>query len=247
MGYPAQGLAADFSRGCGNSYVSLMAPSIWPEQARTWYALYTSHFWQEKWMAAGFREFPSDLQGFDWHMDVDAGPVVKGFGFAACAFGAGAARVNGHFEHAYPLTAEMLAVSCPLVDGTLLLPSALSNATDAPYLGEVAILYILTRTPAANTPATTGGSLPLFVPLFLALQALTGAGLIWGALWGYRRWARRINTMRIPLTKLQWGLWICLGASTIALLACGMGLRAFAAALAMQFFPIESGRKHGWM
>ena len=31
------GSALDCSRGCGNSYVSLFSPEIWPEQARKWY------------------------------------------------------------------------------------------------------------------------------------------------------------------------------------------------------------------
>ncbi len=136
------------SRGCGNSYVSLFAPEIWPEQARKWYDLYSRYFWQETWTCAGFREFPKDLPGNDWDLDVDSGLVLKGFGCAACAFGVGAARVNGHFEHAYPLTAEMLVTSWPLPNGTGSFPRLLSNAADAPCLGEAAILFNLTRLPA---------------------------------------------------------------------------------------------------
>jgi hypothetical protein len=97
---------------------------------------------------------------------VDAGPVLKGFGCAACAFGVGAARVNGHFEHAYPLTAEMLVASWPLPNGTRLFPRLLSNAADAPYLGEAAILFNLTRLPAEGVPIKIGGSLPRFVLIF---------------------------------------------------------------------------------
>ena len=126
----------------------------------------------------GFREFPNDLPGGNWHMDVDAGPVLRGFGFAACAFGVGAARVNGHMEHAGPLAEEMLAVSCPLPNGTLLLPRFLSNAADAPYLGEAAILFNLTRTPAAGVTVTTGGSTPFFVYLVLGLQTALGGGFV---------------------------------------------------------------------
>ena len=146
------------TRGCGNSYVSLFAPEIWPEQARKWYDLYGQHFWQETWTGAGFREFPKDLPDRDWYFDVDAGPVIKGYGFAACAFGAGAARVNGHMEHAYPLTAEMLVTAWPLPNGTRLLPALLSDATDAPLLGEAAILFNLTRLPASGVSITPGGS-----------------------------------------------------------------------------------------
>ncbi len=92
--------ARDESRGCGNSYVCLEAPAVWPDLARKWYDAYVEHFWQSAWTAQGFREFARDVPGREWYMDVDSGPVLKGFGFAGCAFGVGAARVNGHFEHA---------------------------------------------------------------------------------------------------------------------------------------------------
>ena len=49
-------------------------------------------------------------------MDVDSGPV-------------GAARANGRFDHAYPLSAEMLFACWPLPDGTLLFPRILSGVT----------------------------------------------------------------------------------------------------------------------
>src|SRR6185295_6209368 len=162
------------ARGCGNSYVCLFSPEIWPEQARKWYDLFSQYYWQEAWTACGFREFPKDMPGFDWYFDVDAGPVLKGYGFAACAFGVGAARINGHFEHAYPLTTEMFVTCWPLSDGTLLVPRLLSNATDAPYLGEAAILYILTRLPEENAVIKPGGSIPRFTLIVLALQLGVG-------------------------------------------------------------------------
>jgi hypothetical protein len=243
MANSGSGKAGDSARGCGNSYVSLMAPLIWPEQARDWYERYERHFWQEKWTAAGFREFPNDMTELDWHMDVDAGPVVKGFGFAACAFGAGAARVNGRFDHSYPLIAEMLAVSCPLANGTLLLPRALSNATDAPYLGEAAIFYILTRTPASGVVVKSGGSLPLFVVLFLSLQALVGASVVCGGVVAHRRWMRRHSTMTFPAAKLQLAVWTGLLVASVALLCFGLGALALVTALTMQFFPRESQMK----
>ncbi|HXF10765.1 MAG TPA: hypothetical protein VN625_08280, partial [Desulfuromonadaceae bacterium] len=90
--------ATDSSRGCGNSYIALSSPYIWPEQSRRWYDLDTQYFWQERWGCAGFREFPKDVPRSEWYFDVDSGLVLEGFGCAACAFGVGAARVNGHFE-----------------------------------------------------------------------------------------------------------------------------------------------------
>ena len=170
------GESAGPSRGCGNSYVSLFSPEIWPGQAQKWYNLYSQYFWQEKLTCAGFREFPKDRPGNEWYLDVDSGLVLKGFGCAACAFGVGAARVNGHFEQAYPLTTEMLVTSWPLPNGNLLLPRLLSNAADAPYLGEAGILFTLTRLPAEGVSVQTGGSMPGFVLIWLALQF--GCGLM---------------------------------------------------------------------
>jgi len=164
------GKPTSLTRGCGNSYVSLFSPDIWPEQARKWYELYSQYFWQESWTCAGFREFPKDLAGSNWYIDVDSGPVWGGFGCAACAFGVGAARANGHFEHAYPLTAEMLVTSWPLPNGTRLFPRLLSNAADAPYLGEAGILFNLTRLPGESVSIKTGGAIPKFVLIFLAIQ-----------------------------------------------------------------------------
>jgi hypothetical protein len=232
-----RGEATGPSRGCGNSYVSLSAPYVWPEQARRWYELYTRYFWQETWTAAGFREFPRDLPGYDWYMDVDAGPVLKGYGFAACAFGLGAARVNGHFEHAYPLTAELHAVCWPLPDGTLLLPRLLSNATDAPFLGEVAILYILTRVPAEGVAVTTGGSLPVFVLIMLAFYFGSGLLLLWLVWRSLRAWKKRQSSIVILRPRLQFAIWAALLVATGIFLFVGKLLIALAVLLAMQFIP----------
>jgi len=195
------------SHGCGNSYVSLFAPEIWPEQARKWYDLYSQYFWQQTWTCAGFQEFPNDLPGNDWDLDVDSGLVLKGFGCAACAFGVGAARVNGHFDHAYPLTAEMLVTSWPLPNGMRLLPRLFSNATDAPYLGEAAILFNLTRLPAEGVPIQTGGSLPGFVLIFLTLQIGFGLLLLVAAIRSQRQWQKHRTSMVLRRPGTQFGIW----------------------------------------
>ncbi len=170
------GLHFQPSRGVGNAFVSLHAPDLWPEAAAGWYERFEAYFWQERWWAEGFREFPKDLKGYDWLYDVDAGPVISGFSMAGSAFGIAAARKNGRFDHAYTLTAEALAVSWPLPDGTALLPRILSGAADAPYLGESAILYFLTVSPADGVPLTAGGHLSGLV--FLALLLYFGIGLL---------------------------------------------------------------------
>jgi hypothetical protein len=231
------GNPSDSTRGCGNSYVSLFSPEIWPEQARTWYELYTRHFWQETWTCAGFREFPSENPGNDWYFDVDSGPVLKGFGCAACAFGVGAARVNGHFEHACPLTAEMLVTSWPLPNGTCLLPRLLSNATDAPYLGEAGILFNLTRLPAEGVSIKTGGSIPTFVLIFLALQLGLGLVLLTAPILSLRRWRKQRDSLVVPLPRFQFVIWVCLVIGGIILLLSGKTYLAILALLFAQLLP----------
>lgn len=154
------GVVVTPARGCSNSYVLISAPELWPEAARQWYAGYEEHFWQERWGAAGFREFPKGSDSPNWYMDVDAGPVIAGHGVAASAFGIAAARANGRIDHAYPLAAEALVASWPLPDGTLLVPRVLSSASDAPYIGEVSLAYCLTRMPVQGGSITAGGFPP---------------------------------------------------------------------------------------
>jgi len=172
------GVPLDGSRGCGNSYFCSFAPEIWPARGEGWYGAYVEHFWQRNWFAAGFREFPAG-QGEPWYFDVDAGPVLGGFGSAASAFGVAAARSNGDFQRAYPLSAELVAFSWPLANGTLLLPRLVSDRKHAPHLGEVAILFQLSREPvvASVGAAADGGigAIPGCVWLLLGVQLLLGA------------------------------------------------------------------------
>lgn len=182
------------SRGVGNSWILLFAPDLWPERARTWYALYEQWFWQDHGWAAGFREYARSTASSEWLFEIDAGPVLDGFGTAASAFGIAAARRNGRFDHAYTLSAQMMAMAWPLPDGTLLGPRVLSHAATAPYLGESAILYFLTVTPATGVPIVTGGTTPWLVKLVLLLDFGLSLLICGWAAWGVRRlWlARRV-------------------------------------------------------
>jgi hypothetical protein len=225
------------SQGCANSYVSLFSPEIWPEPARKWYDLYAQYFWQETWTCAGFREFPKDLPANNWDLDVDSGLVLKGFGCAACAFGVGAARVNGHFEHAYPLTTEMLVTAWPLPNGTRLFPRLFSNAADAPYLGEAAILFNLTRLPAEGVPTKTGGSIPGFVLIFLALQLGFGLLLLTAAFLSLRQWRKHADAIVCRRPGIQWRIWLGLLVAGISCLFLGQPLIASLCLVCAQLFP----------
>jgi hypothetical protein len=224
------------SQGCANSYVSLFAPEIWPQQARKWYDLYSRYFWQETWTCAGFREFPNDLPGNNWDLDVDSGLVLKGFGCAACAFGIGAARVNGHFEHAYPLTAEMLVTSWPLPNGTCYLPKALSNAVDAPCLGEAAILFNLTRLPVEGA-IKTGGSIPKFVLIVLAMQYGFGLVVLMAPIISFRQWQKHHTSMVFRRPGIQFGIWVGLLLACVTCLVLGKTLIAMLFLACAQLFP----------
>ena len=237
MADAGSGRSFDWSRGCSCSYVSLFAPELWPEQARQWYDLYAENFWQEVWTAAGFREFPGDTTVSDWYFDVDSGPVVKGYGFAACAFGTGAARANGHFEHAYPLAAETLAISWVLPNGTYLFPRALSDVADAPYLGEAAILFNLTCQPARGVTVKTGGSLPTFVLIILAIQIGIGSLLVLGLTRSVRSWRRNRASLTFSFTRQQIAIWAGLMIAVIVLWLVGKLLPAFLSLLIAQLLP----------
>ena len=169
------GMMMQPSRGCGDSYALFVAPEIWPTVAHDWYKNYDAYFWQ-RWMGlVGFREFANDTPPAMTFSDVDSGPVILGFGFAASAFGTGAARINGRLDEGGPLAAEMLVSSWPLANGTLLIPRLLSDGADAPYLGEEGILFCLTRKPMAGIEIKTGPVMTPFVWVMLFFYFGMGA------------------------------------------------------------------------
>jgi hypothetical protein len=163
--------------------------------------------------------------------------VLKGFGCAACAFGVGAARVNGHFEHAYPLTTEMLATSWPLPNGTRLFPRLLSNVADAPYLGEAGILFNLTRLPLEGTPIKTGGSVPGFVLIFLAFQFGMGLVLLAAPILSLRQWRKHYASMIFYRPRTQFGIWVGLLIASAVCLFIDKMLIAMLFLVCVQLFP----------
>jgi len=237
-------------RGCANSYMGLTAPELWPVQAREWFALYDRFFWQQRICAVGYREYPSGLPHSNWTMDVDAGPVIAGHGVAASTFGVGAARRNGRFDRAYPLAAEMLATVGELPNGVLIVPRLLSNLSDAPMLGEAAILWQLSIQPEKGFPLKTGGSVPPYVYIVLVTIFLLGAWRALDALWKFKEaWRRPVPEVRAP--ALQILLWICAAGGAIAALSMGHGLIAIVLLLVAVALPVVKRKKRlkgteGW-
>ncbi|MHC4806239.1 MAG: hypothetical protein ACYTBX_08260, partial [Planctomycetota bacterium] len=205
------GRAKDSARGVGLSFMLIWAPELWPETARDWYAKYQEQFWQHGRWLAGFREYPKDIDvGWFAFADVDAGPVVGGYGVAACAFGIGAARAMGRFDHAYPLAAQAMVGSWPLPNGILLGPRLLSNLSDAPYLGEAALLFSLTRQPVDLPEPAERGELPGFVYVGIVLLICLGTYEVLATVHKVRRWRKHRPKLYVPVARVQLVLWLVL-------------------------------------
>ncbi len=131
------------ARGCGNSGILLFASELDPVVAGRWYDAYEGNFWKDTGWIAGFTEMPR--QSRENFMDVDSGPVLCGIGSVSSAFGIGAAKTVGRFDHAAPLTMEVVACSWPTPFG-FLVPGLMGRlAVKSWSLGEVALLFSMTR------------------------------------------------------------------------------------------------------
>ena len=210
------GRAKDSARGVGLSFMFIWAPELWPETARSWYDKYEEHFWQQGRWLAGFREYPKNVDvGWLALDDVDAGPVAGGYGAGACAFGIGAARAMGRFDHAYALSAEAIVGSWPLPNGTLLVPRILSNMSDAPYLGEAAVLFALTRKQVDMGVVAEQGKLPLSVYVVITLFICLGTFEVLETVFKTRRWYKRSAKLYVPVPRVQVLVWLVLMISAV--------------------------------
>jgi hypothetical protein len=161
---------------------------------------------------------------------------------AACAFGVGAARKNGRFDRAYPLAAEMLATVGELPNGVLAIPRLLSNLSDAPMLGEAAILWQLSIQPEMGFPVKTGGSVPLYVYILLLGVFLFGAWRILEAIWTFRE-ARHPPGPAVSAPALQVIAWALLVLGAIAALSNGRGLIGIVALVLAVMLPVVKRKK----
>jgi hypothetical protein len=220
----------------------LTAPELWPAQARQWYGLYDRFFWQQRITAVGYREYPKDVPHSDWTMDVDAGPVIAGHGVAASAFGIGAARKNGRLDRAYPLAAEMLATVIELPNGALAIPRLLSNLSDAPMLGEAAILWQLSIQPTKGFPVTTGGSTPAYVYIVLISVFCFGIWRVLEAVWTFRE-ALHPPEPTVWAPRFQVAVWVCLILASIAAFLTGHSLFGVAGLVIAVKLPISKRAK----
>ena len=124
-------------------------------------------------------------------MDVDSGPVLCGVGSVASAFGIGAAKTVGRIDHAAPLTMEAVACSWPTPFG-LLIPGLMGRlAAKSWSLGEVALLFSMTRPTLAAETVPFEGHTPSIVWILLAVYAGAGVFFIWFEIRSARRLIRR--------------------------------------------------------
>ncbi|MBI4559648.1 MAG: hypothetical protein HY706_18830 [Candidatus Hydrogenedentes bacterium] len=186
------------ARGCGNSGILVFAAELDPLIAQDWYRAHEANFWQVTGWAVGFREFARGaLEDF---MDVDSGPVLFGFGSVASVFGIGAAKSVGRVDHAAPLTMEAVACAWPTPFG-FLIPGIMGKlAADSWSLGEVALLFSMTRPTIVSETVPFTGSAPLLVWVLLAIYAILGLLFIALEIRSCRRLIRR-NKERRRLPK----------------------------------------------
>ena len=225
------------ARGVGISFMLIWAAELWPETANQWFSRYEKQFWQDGSFLVGIREFPEGHPQSDgWLVDVDAGPVLAGYGTAASAFGIGATRVNGHSEKAYPLGAQALVVSWPLPDGTLLWPRLLSNYSDAPYVGEAALLFSLTRRSIVNSVGTPG-RLPLSVYLVMSVYVVVALAWMRAVTARVSNWEKTLPQKDFPAPGWQLSIWVALVVLGVMAWITSWGLVSASLLLSAQFLP----------
>ncbi len=143
----------------------------------------------------------------------------------------------GRFDHAYPLGAEAIVGSWPLPDGTLLGPRVLSNLADAPYLGEAAVLFALTRRPIIPTQAVGQGTLPWSIYAVILLAICLGTGAVLAVVHRTRRWHKHKAALSVPAPTVQVSLWWALMLGAVLAGTVFNTAIALIVLLAAQFIP----------
>lgn len=194
------------ARGCGNSGILLFTAELDSKVAHRWYNDYEKGFWKDTGWIVGFTEKLRDSH--DNFMDVDSGPVLFGFGSVASAFGIGAAKVVGRSDHAAPLTMEAVACSWPTPFGPLI-PGLMGRlAAQSWSLGEVALLFSMTRPTVAAKTVPFEGHAPGIVWIMLFIYTSAGVFFIWFEIRCLRRRIQRQREGKTPDKVLK-----CIGGS----------------------------------
>jgi hypothetical protein len=187
-----QGYILQSPRGCGNSGILQFAAELDPEIAQSWYAAYARDFWKDNGWLAGFTELPVGTK--DYVMDVDSGPVAFEFGSVASAFGIGAANSVGRLDHSVPLTYQAVACSWPTPFGFMVPKLMGMVAVDSPSLGEVALLFSMSRPNQVGEVVPYDGNVPGIVWVMLVAHSSIGIMFILLEVRGIRRALKKYPT-----------------------------------------------------
>jgi len=191
MAEPKTGKSINLARGCNNSGILIFAPELNRDIAAQWFKNYQKYFWQEKYGVKGFREFSTRIP--DSVQDADSGPVVKGFGSVASVFGIGACRTMGRLDLSGTLARQIIPVSYPTFWG-LMIPSSMGKLlVDSGCLGEVALVFSLTRPVPAKPISTQSPGIPLVVWMMLGVYLIPAALLIWVEYRHWKKWLKSVN------------------------------------------------------
>jgi len=113
----------------------------------------------------------------------------------------------------------------------------LSNAIDAPYLGEAGVLFALTRQPTGDVKLKPNGALPGFVYILLTGYFGIGLLLVLLAFKRVRVWRRRRTDTPVPAARTQLGLWLGLVLVGCTLILAGNVVVGGVLMLGAQFLP----------
>ncbi|HSK87065.1 MAG TPA: hypothetical protein VK880_01825, partial [Anaerolineales bacterium] len=130
-------------------------------------------------------------------------------------------------------------------DGTRLGPRMFSNLSDAPYVGETALLFSLTRPPLFENGAPADGYAPASVYLGILFYLVCGGLLVWRAVFLLKRWEGSSGNP-IPQPKLQLVLLIALLLSGVIMLIFFNKLIGVVLIFLMQTLPTR-GRIWSWL
>ena len=224
--------------------MTIWAAETWPGLAKSWYLKFEHHFWQQGSWISGFREYPKSVQHSNLMMDVDAGPVVYGIGTTASAFGIGAARTLGRFDHAHALGTQAFAAMLPMANHRLLGPLQLSRVTDAPFTGEAIMLFNFTRRPMPGaTVIDARRATPGIVYLVFGGLGITSVLLVVLAVGRARSQFRHPPALSLPYPRMLFGLWLVIIAIGLALLVGSQVTIGIVCLLLGQLLPLLQSSK----
>jgi len=120
--------------------------------------------------------------------DKDTGMIIKDYEFMASSFAIGVARSNGRIDHSCPLTMETVACSWPTPFGLIVLKLLSYGSCKTACLGEVALLFLMTRPIASNQIMVYEGRLPMLVNVVISFYLICGILLLLPEIIQWNKW-----------------------------------------------------------